>query len=1020
MSHPYRRPSRRFPATGSSSRSDLRPRCERLEPRKLLSASAELIREALDLDESVVVSYVGHPDAVGVFENYTVEGLLGMPSGPDGDFLVLSTASAYDAVRTTDLESWETTTRLRDLGDEGVDDDFARVNFTLTVPTGLQDQRLLIDFIYASDMDTDGGDFFDIFVNGINIANSAGGRIEAGGQYVTNERDPDIEEDVPGYGLVMNTEYSDLLKAVYEVPDGVTTLDIEIRIMDSESADFDAWALIDNIRFEQSQVVFLDFDGQLLEDFLLPGVDYDVDDFDFNDFGLGSDFAEVIQTDLEAIFADFDIVFVTEEPTEGEFMRVVVGGANRDELSIVDRDATEWLTRELGTDPTFEEFFNYTNFRNANGTEVSYGLADRLDLGNLDKGGTALVFAEQIGNDGYEYGDLVNTISHYIGRNLGLRAETNAATGSIMAEDIAERGGAFQDASNDFVGDAWGDLDALSPRQNAHAILLDVLGSSSDGEIAIRNTWTDARSLNQAHWTITPPTTRTLHDAQFIIIGDKHTRATITLVDEWTEEQVLITDFAGQDPQIVITAARNDGGRHTVETIGPRNLGQFTAVNDDAPVTIIGLWDDTGSSPVFQGSSTLIQTQANSETVYYTEYKFTDDDGDEITISFKSSTGLFSVEESSRGLVITIAESDPLKDKLTIKIKKSGDGIAQIAGIQGTGLKDISAKDASIVGTGIDLTSVDKIKLGSVADGSTLNVRQEEGRKGNHQITSIGDDAVVVFGREVSKLKLEEVGESRLIFDKISKLDVKGVFNALRLDIRDSKGANLMFKDQVTGGVWSFWGDDDVTGAKKVDFKKGATGLAITAESKIDNLKAKENLELDLTALAMAKFDAKGDYSGTMLLTDDGTDFNRSISKFTVKGIASDVLVQAMNSVDNIQIGVARDLRFYVGWDLSVTDGVPVDSSLLTNPDAKVKKLQIKGVRNEPFDMENAVFSAASFDKASLGDINGNNFGEPFGISAMEIKKIDYDTGTGKQNNKGDDSFNDNDTSDDFYIGRVV
>lgn len=72
------------------------------------------------------------------------------------------------------------------------------------------------------------------------------------------------------------------------------------------------------------------------------------------------------------------------------------------------------------------------------------------------------------------------------------------------------------------------------------------------------------------------------------------------------------------------------------------------------------------------------------------------------------------------------------------------------------------------------------------------------------------------------------------------------------------------------------------------------------------------------------------------------------------------------------------------------------------------------------FDMVNSIFSAVTFGKVTLGDINGDNSGVPFGLSARGVDRIEYDTGTGKVKNKSDTWFVDNDNSDDFLLGRII
>jgi len=176
----------------------------------------------------------------------------------------------------------------------------------------------------------------------------------------------------------------------------------------------------------------------------------------------------------------------------------------------------------------------------------------------------------------------------------------------------------------------------------------------------------------------------------------------------------------------------------------------------------------------------------------------------------------------------------------------------------------------------------------------------------------------------------------------------------------------------------------------------------------------------EATAKAIDKFQINGDWSGDMKLTDDGTDFNRSVKKFKVKGLASDVLFQAANSVKKVQLGAARDVNFYVGIDFSVTEGLPTDVNLVTNTDAEIKKLQMKGTSGVAHEYAGSVFSAPRYKKIDLKNVDRDNGGEPFGGSAMEIKKISFDTGTGRITQKKDDAFNDNDAGDDFFIGQIT
>lgn len=1021
--------------TGGCAREDFAAHFESLEPRKLLSTvTGDEIAAALDIEEGDYSSFVldvGNEQAIGIFENYTSEGLLGLPSGPDGDFLVISTACVWDAVRQTDPATKSATTKYRDLGAAGVADDYVTFSFTITVPTAVYNQRLMMDFIYASDEETNGGDFFDIFVNGVNIAESGEGRIEAGGRYVINERDSDLDDDVPDWGFKVDTEYSDLMTIAYDVPDGTTTLDITIQIADSVDAEQDAWALIDNLRFSQTQVVYLDLDGQDIDDFFITGTDYIIDEFDANDFGLGSDYADVLRADLQAIFSDFDIQFVTTEPVSGDYMRVVVGGDNNDNVTVLDTEPNQYLVRAVGEDPDFDELFNYINFRNKNGSAKSYGLADRLDLNNSRRNDMAVVFSGQIARDGYSYTKLTSTIAHYVGRNLGLRAESNAFTNSIMAEDIALRGNLVENADHTLAQTKWGDEPEYGTSQNTYNTLLDLLGSAA-GDLTLRKARTDIARLNEAHWTAVPPKDP-LFDATFIIIGDKHTRTTTTTTSTWEGEFVLVTDYAGQDPQIIVTSASKSGKEVDFETLGPKNLGQYTSATDDSQAVLISLFEYLGNnSSIFAGSVSLLRTAAADTTVYYSEYKYTEDDGDQVTIKLSTRGGLFAVSDTDAGVVITLAETDGEKDslKITVSKKEDGDGRAVIGGILGSGIKTLTADKADFDGTGIDLLRLKTGKFGTLLNGTDFNVRQDEDDDGSYTFESVADSSHLTMGRETKKLQVDEGSGAIIVaIQDLVKFDAKGDLTLTYFSTGASKKGKVSAKGNLAGGFIEIWriepppGEDDdwdFESINSIDIKGSMLNTGISTEGRIQTLKVGEDLDADITARVLKKLDVKGDWSGSMLLTEDDTEFKYAADNLSIKGVIRTVLFQAAFDVNKLTAGAVIDSNFYVGFDLSVVSGLPVDGNLVVAPEARLKKVDIKGVSEEPFSFVNSFISAPEFDSIRLGDVKGDNLGVPFGVSAFTIDKIEYDTGTGKVSNKNEESFIDNDSSDDFLIGQII
>lgn len=155
-------------------------------------------------------------------------------------------------------------------------------------------------------------------------------------------------------------------------------------------------------------------------------------------------------------------------------------------------------------------------------------------------------------------------------------------------------------------------------------------------------------------------------------------------------------------------------------------------------------------------------------------------------------------------------------------------------------------------------------------------------------------------------------------------------------------------------------------------------------------------------------------------LRHDGSDFRESSRSIKALGVARDVLFQAQDSVRLIQLGASIDSNFYVGFDFSVTSGLVVDPTLIVNEDARVKTFNIRGLRDELFGMVNSIVSAVTFGKVYLDDVNGDNGGVPFGVSARTVDRIQFNTGTGEIVNRGESWYLDNDNSDDFLLGRII
>jgi len=245
--------------------------------------------------------------------------------------------------------------------------------------------------------------------------------------------------------------------------------------------------------------------------------------------------------------------------------------------------------------------------------------------------------------------------------------------------------------------------------------------------------------------------------------------------------------------------------------------------------------------------------------------------------------------------------------------------------------------------------------------------------------------------------------------------------------VRDGQKAKIMAKADIVGGSWEFWRETNDKGEEikdsfsKLEAKGSILGnLTIDAFANAKQIKTKGDLSADITAGAMDKLDVKGNWTGRVNLTDDGTVFKRASKQIKVKGMVQNVLFQAVNDVNKFRLGAVTGSNFYIGFDSAVTSGLPVDINLMTNTEARVKQLKMTGVNGINDEYVNSVFSTGRFDNIDLRDVNGDNLGVPFGVSAIRIDKIKFNTGTGNITQKKDDAFNDNDAGDDFFIGRIV
>jgi hypothetical protein len=127
-----------------------RSQLEPMEPRLLMSGSMPFeVWQALDLPVSSLLTVVAdpHPDSLAYRESVKQGGLLGFPSGPDKDFLILSTGVASQVDTIGNIGGGQGT----DLGNPGVTNDVQGFEFSMDVEGGAAGRKFKFDFMFLSE-----------------------------------------------------------------------------------------------------------------------------------------------------------------------------------------------------------------------------------------------------------------------------------------------------------------------------------------------------------------------------------------------------------------------------------------------------------------------------------------------------------------------------------------------------------------------------------------------------------------------------------------------------------------------------------------------------------------------------------------------------------------------------------------------------------------------------------------------------------------------------------------------------
>jgi predicted Zn-dependent protease len=773
-------------------------RLEELETRVLLSATPAEIRDALDLPGDVAVTYTGDPEAVQARNLTTTGGLLGFPSGRDSDFLMLSTgiASQIDTVANT------SGSQGTDLGAAGVDGDTATISFAINVPASAVTQKFKFDFMFLSEeypefVGSNFNDFFTATVNGTNVAlDEFGNPISINNVFFTG---------AAATGTFFDGRTSQLTGS-YTVPQGVSTLNVVLSVGDVGDGIYDSGVLLDNFRFEEPQVVYLDFGGGSISNVAGPATVLTQPAFTAADVNSTDTTANVVTqlvNGVKSLYSQYDISFVTTQPTSGDYMHVLIGGDDNSVVTMLnplDSAKFNGLTTSIST------------YLSAPGL---YGKGSSVDVGNLNRNDQASIFSKEFGTS-YSSEDsatiiqrLTVTISHEVGHDLGLRHVTNANDGDIMKKNSPRSPTATFGNTELNLAEPASYTDGATT-QNDNAYLDAVLGPSASGSSLAQSF--NLNSLFQTYFINLP--FLNLFDSTIGIIDLGGSSNDGTADDDSGSPLIVKTgDITGgvleisvpsylANPGFFLLGSSTKGGTPDIFS------GTSSGGNLDEKNSVVPLLNSSGQlNPTINFASGAPGTlkSAGTATIFASQFTnvnflpgnkgtFTDTDGDQYTVTLTGPGHVGVIQASSTtvghaAIDQILMQGTDSTSNLTVAVKKKGgNGFVNIGSIQSTnGLGTISLKKSDIVGSGINVTgNLDQLLVHDIKAGADIKVTGTLG-----------------------KLTARTEGTGTITAGKIGSIAIAGDKNATTVDFAanitttgpksDTSLASLNVKGEISG-----------------------------------------------------------------------------------------------------------------------------------------------------------------------------------------------------------------------------
>jgi hypothetical protein len=898
---------------------------EPLEARIALSATPLAVARALDLLDGTTVVLSGDPLSFGTQTLGVTGQLLGFPSGGDGDFLILSTGNARH------VTTWQNTgdSQGTDLGPVGAAGDEVSVSFTLPVPVVGVAQRLKLDFMFLTEeypefLGSGFNDKFEVFINGVNYAvDDAGTPVEVDNAYFTGQAAPGTYFDGRTHKLTLT----------YAVSPGELSLDVMLRLTDVGDGVVDSAVLVDNVRFERPQAVYLDFDGSVIADLFGRGTSVEIPAFKPEDLGSNATVEELISqiiAKLQDKFAAYDVQFTVAPPSASQFVTLAIGGSSQ--LAVDISNASPLVQNDhSGASVSVGALL---------GTGPILGYAGPPDVGNLDRNDKAVVFSEEFA--GFFAGStpeerlehLVVTIAHELGHNLGLRHVDDSNVDDIMKQTAPRGIGAVFGQSLVTLAEEWSDGVTL---QNDHAYLTSILGKANGTGLVASIVQTAAGFSVSG---------RTFFDATFTIRGSDPDAAPILFhFDTFDGTQNIPLANLPLGATISVVGSTRAGGPPDLFS-GMPLAGELTSAASEVPLfgpngelLPIPLAKGTPGHLVAAGSLTLAENDLGAASLLPNKRgTFTDSDGDTYTIRL-TGPGILSYVPNGAGGVSGIALDDTTVGEsilsITVRKARGGDGRVNLDGITGTsgaGLRSLIAPAVNLDGAGLVFSgALANLLLGNLSGGAAILAGPGDGIKTNITVRDIGDGTDVALGTEIGTLKALRIGDAGVTATALAKVvvngDIAGRINVAGL-LGSVQAGNLLGGAHIEAGGTAL---DNTSLA----FREIADGSSVRLESVVKALRATRIGAAVLTAQQFDSIVVTGD-SRLRVTGDFGAELD-AIGRIG-RLIARDVL----GSADIEAGGLATDQSVFRVRDVRDGASVRVESSILLLQAARIGAVTIE------------------------------------------------------------------------------